>query len=215
MSDIRLTIISIYTDRNQPHADNYHCIQLIFTRILHCDFGHKDYHRNVMKKIIGALIIAGAISFSVSSQESQTKVCGKKPDKVCRMSGDKQFISCYKTPYAQSYDVCKNEHGYYICCETPADNNTTYSKVSRAIGTTFTDKTELTGLGSTGTDVQQPQVMECKARQDRVCRFSPDKKKYSCYKRPYGQNYKVCKNESGYYICCEPQENNNTTYHGK
>src|ERR1019366_9618390 len=80
-----------------------------------------------MKKTIAALIIAGLAYFSANGQTPQIN-CEKKQNKVCRASANKKETSCYKTQYAANFKVCKNQYGYFICCETPGNNNTTYSK---------------------------------------------------------------------------------------
>ena len=81
-----------------------------------------------MKKILTALAIVGMTYSSAIAQSSQINVCGVKQNKVCVVSKDRKTTSCYKTKFAENFQVCKNENGYYICCETPGDNNSTFSR---------------------------------------------------------------------------------------
>lgn len=79
-----------------------------------------------MKKILAALAIAG---FTYLSAEAQTKpliACEAPKGKVCHRSA--HGVSCYKTSYAEDYKVCKNNNGYYICCESPNRTNSTWSR---------------------------------------------------------------------------------------
>lgn len=82
-----------------------------------------------MKKILAALAITGLVVSGANAQTTRINVCGVKHDKVCRQSADKKSTSCYKTEFAQNFKVCKNQHGYYICCETPDHTNSTYGGV--------------------------------------------------------------------------------------
>ncbi len=50
----------------------------------------------------------------------------------------------------------------------------------------------------------------CGTKQDRVCRKSSSNS-VSCYKTKYAENFKVCKGNAGYYICCEEPNNSNST----
>jgi hypothetical protein len=79
-----------------------------------------------MKRIIIAMTIAGFIYPEVKAQTAKTVVCGSKQENVCRISKDRKTVSCYKTGYAENFNVCKNNSGYFICCETPGYNNSTY-----------------------------------------------------------------------------------------
>jgi hypothetical protein len=165
-----------------------------------------------MKKILAALAMAGFSFFNANAQQPKMKACEKKPDKVCRVSADKKSTSCYKTSNAQSFAVCKNEQGYYICCETPGDYNTTYSRAAIAIGAT---PDEATGYEAhPGTNAPGSKMKKCAKSPDKVCRLSADKKTTSCYKTKNAQSFEVCKNAYGYYICCEAPGDNNTTYPG-
>jgi hypothetical protein len=164
-----------------------------------------------MKKILAALTIAGLTWFCANAQQLQKKACRKGEGKVCRASSDKKTASCYNTHYAQSFEVCRNEHGYYICCETPGNNNTTYS-VSRAAGITPENSTGEMAPASHLDTGAQPQMKACAKSPVKVCRPSANKKMTSCYNTHYAQSFQVCKNEHGYYICCETPNDNNTTY---
>jgi hypothetical protein len=46
----------------------------------------------------------------------------------------------------------------------------------------------------------------------KVCTASADKKGSSCYLTKYSENYKVCKNSNGYFICSGPDGTPNYTY---
>ena len=71
-----------------------------------------------MKKILMALVMTGLTHLGA---EAQTKNCEIIQTKVCTKGGD-----CYKTHYAENFKVCKNDHGYFICCETPEYFNSTH-----------------------------------------------------------------------------------------
>ena len=150
--------------------------------------------------------------FSANAQQTQKKVCEKSPNKVCRISANKKGTSCYNTHYAQSFAVCRNEYGYYICCETPGDNNTTYSKNRANAGRTLEETVEFMGLINPGERAPSSQIKACEKSPNKVCRVSANKKGTSCYKTHYAQSFEVCKNEYGYYICCETPGDNNSTY---
>ncbi len=81
-----------------------------------------------MKKILVALIMTGfAYGGANAQQPKQTTTCGIKQNHVCRVSKDKNSVSCYKTEYAENFKVCKNNtHGYFICCEIPGLYNSTH-----------------------------------------------------------------------------------------
>ncbi len=78
-----------------------------------------------MKKILIALAMSGFVYCSAEAQTDTKKNCGTTSNQVCsRSSGNN--ISCYKTKYAENFKVCKNDNGYFICCETPDGNNATH-----------------------------------------------------------------------------------------
>lgn len=78
-----------------------------------------------MNKILMALIIGGFTYFSAEAQTDGYKRCETVQNEVCRKGH-----SCYPTKYAENFTVCKNDRGYYICCETPGHYNTAYPAVS-------------------------------------------------------------------------------------
>ena len=82
-----------------------------------------------MKKILVCLTIAVLANISADAQITTINACGKRQDKVCLASKNGKTNSCYKTQFAESYKVCKNINGYYICCETPNNTNSTFSWV--------------------------------------------------------------------------------------
>ena len=89
-----------------------------------------------MKKTFMMLAI---LAFAYSGTNAQVKTNGKKPvscgkneTKVCRPSSDKKSTICYNTPYAQNFEICKNDLGYFVCCETPGPANSTFSGATRS-----------------------------------------------------------------------------------
>jgi hypothetical protein len=82
-------------------------------------------HRK-MKKILVALVMTGLAYSGANAQSSKVKACGVKNEQVCRVSKDNKAVSCYKTKYAENFKVCKGDHGYTICCETPGLYNSTH-----------------------------------------------------------------------------------------
>jgi len=74
-----------------------------------------------MKKILMALIATGLTYFSAEAQNDGRKNCEVVQSQVCRKGGD-----CYKTKYAENFKVCKNDYGYFICCETATYSNSTH-----------------------------------------------------------------------------------------
>lgn len=83
-----------------------------------------------MKYLIGALAIAIVACVTAAAQSSKTQMCGTQNDKVCKISADRHSVSCYNTKFAENFKVCKNENGYFICCETPGPANTTFAYAS-------------------------------------------------------------------------------------
>lgn len=45
-----------------------------------------------------------------------------------------------------------------------------------------------------------------------LCRIHPEKGVRACYKTKYASNFKVCKGEAGYFICCETPSPTNSTH---
>ena len=69
-----------------------------------------------------ALAMTGLAYFSAEAQETDGKKnCEVIQNVVCSKGHD-----CYKTQYAENFKVCKNDHGYFICCETAEYNNSTH-----------------------------------------------------------------------------------------
>ena len=66
------------------------------------------------------LIATGLTYISAEAQDGK-KNCEIVQSKVCRKGGD-----CYKTKYAENFKVCKNDYGYFICCESPSYSNSTH-----------------------------------------------------------------------------------------
>ncbi len=91
-----------------------------------------------MKKILIALAVSGFVYCSAEAQTSSKKNCGITQDRVCRKSSDNS-ISCYKTKYAENFKVCKGNSGYYICCQTPEENNSTHPRGTTVVVNQFRD----------------------------------------------------------------------------
>lgn len=158
-----------------------------------------------MKKVFATLAIAVLACFSANAQEPGMKVCKKPVNKICRPCPGKKTSLCCKPNYAQSFDVCKNESGYYICCEPAGAYNTTYSGAARALGETAEEDAGIPA----NANANGSQTKMCGKGHNKVCKASDGR---ACYNTHYAQSYDVCKNEHGYYICCEPPAYNNTTY---
>lgn len=60
------------------------------------------------------------LAHSGANAQVKATTCGIKNDKVCRASPDKKSTYCYKTEYAENFKVCKNDHGYFVCCHPEA-----------------------------------------------------------------------------------------------
>lgn len=86
-----------------------------------------------MKKLLTVLAISVLAYAGAQAQTERINACGVKHNEVCRPSKDKNGASCYKTEYASNFKVCKSDCGYYICCETPDRNNSTFP--DRALAT--------------------------------------------------------------------------------
>lgn len=86
-----------------------------------------------MKKIlVMALTISGLAYCGANAQTKNKVACGESQGKVCKISSNKKAVSCYKTPYAANYKVCKGSMGYYICCEKPHYGNSTHPPLPMA-----------------------------------------------------------------------------------
>jgi hypothetical protein len=84
-----------------------------------------------MTKILTVLAIAGLSWFSTNAQTGKPIMsCPAPKGKVCHRSAN--GISCYKTPYAEDYKICKNENGYFVCCEVPGITNATHPRLANA-----------------------------------------------------------------------------------
>ncbi len=80
-----------------------------------------------MKKILMALTMTGLTYLSAEAQTNNTKSCEVKQTQVCSKGRD-----CYNTKYAENFKVCKCNAGYFICCETPNNANSTHPAVTYA-----------------------------------------------------------------------------------
>src|SRR5438046_1468756 len=70
----------------------------------------------------------------------------------------------------------------------------------------------IAGLVYSGVNAQTTQINACGVKHDKVCRRVPGKKTASCYKTQFAENFKVCKGDFGYYICCETPNYYNSTH---
>jgi len=61
-----------------------------------------------------------------------------------------------------------------------------------------------------GAGAQTTQINACGVNKGKVCRVNGNSK--SCYKTAYAENFKVCKGNSGYFICCEAPNYYNSTH---
>lgn len=81
-----------------------------------------------MKNLVPFLIMMGiSVSGAIAQNTKAEIACGKSSGKVCKTTSKKGKY-CYKTPYAQNFDICKNQRGYYVCCETPNEFNSAFSQ---------------------------------------------------------------------------------------
>ena len=62
-----------------------------------------------------------------------------------------------------------------------------------------------------GANAQATDKNYCGVSHGKVCKGSKANG-YHCYKTKYAQNFKVCKSDFGYFICCENPSSTNTTH---
>lgn len=67
-------------------------------------------------------------------------------------------------------------------------------------------------LAYTGAEAQTKTVA-CGKQSNTVCRTHALNKTKGCYKTRYNQNFKVCKGDAGYSICCEAPSPTNSTHY--
>jgi hypothetical protein len=101
-----------------------------------------------MKKILAPLAIMMMSYCGSDAQTSQISTCGTNKNKVCRLAQDKKTVSCYKTKYAENFKICKNDFGYFICCEYAGQYNSTHPQLS-VITETNRDAEQYTNTVST------------------------------------------------------------------
>ncbi len=146
-----------------------------------------------MKKILMALAVIAVAYTGAQAQAKKTNIekCGVDEKQVCKeYNGSK---SCYPSNFAQNYKVCKGANGYYVCCLANQPANPAYTSDVLNISQ-YQDK-------QVAAEPVNYNVTDNSAPEKEVCRKNGDKT--TCYKSSYAQNYKVCKGESGYYICGE------------
>jgi len=161
-----------------------------------------------MKKIMMMLAIA-AMAYTGAAGHDNKKAnsnCGKDDKQVCRVQNGK--TSCYKTNYAQNYPVCRGSNGYYICCN--GNNATTNNTPAQTLDLAYiinvapieTHPNTAAANYEANTKIAAAPVANCGVNEKQVCRKGPGNKT-ECYKTDYAKNYKVCKGDQGYYICCD------------
>jgi hypothetical protein len=83
-----------------------------------------------MKTILMALLAISITFFNAQARPARHKdYCGVQHKQVCKGSRTNGY-HCYNTKYAENFKVCKNDNGYFICCETPNYRNSTRSYTS-------------------------------------------------------------------------------------
>ncbi len=60
-------------------------------------------------------------------------------------------------------------------------------------------------------EAQSAPINVCGVKNDKVCKISSNRRTASCYKTQYAENFKVCKGDAGYFICCETPNATNST----
>jgi len=78
-----------------------------------------------MKTLLIAFFTIALTYTAAQAQSRQKDYCGVSHRQVCKGSRGTGY-HCYKTRYAQNFKVCKNQNGYFICCETPNRRNSTH-----------------------------------------------------------------------------------------
>lgn len=66
------------------------------------------------------------------------------------------------------------------------------------------------GFTYSSAEAQTTPLIPCAAPKGKVCKRSGNG--VSCYKTKYAEDFKICKGEYGYYVCCEPPAYNNSTH---
>ncbi len=61
-------------------------------------------------------------------------------------------------------------------------------------------------------NAQDTKINACGIKKDKVCRPSGVKGRPICYATKYAENFAVCKDVNGYYICCETPNYYNSTF---
>lgn len=152
-----------------------------------------------MKKFMIALAVA-ALAYTGADAQEKNKVanCGQDQGQVCRKNGNQ--TSCYKTNFAQNYQVSKGANGYYIACQgaTAAGTAAAYNLPMNEEGNTEADDAEMT-------ETETAPAANCVRNEGQVCRKGPNGQT-SCYKTGSAQNYKVCRDANGYHTCCQHEQ---------
>lgn len=68
----------------------------------------------------------------------------------------------------------------------------------------------LVGFTYFGAEAQTKEAVACGAPKNKVCKKSGGK--VACYDTKYANDYKVCKGDYGYFICCETPNFTNSTH---
>ncbi len=131
---------------------------------------------------------------SAFAQTSNAKPENAKTGQVCKSSGTAK--TCYATNNAQNYKVCKSKKGYYTCGKKPAE-------AGMSAATAPTNGTNYVVTGNTANSPAE--------KTSKVCKPTKNGAK-ECYSTTYNENFAVCKNYQGYYICGEKANNYNSTF---
>ncbi len=145
-----------------------------------------------MKKLLAAMLTGMLVYGSAFAQTTTAKPECTKTGQVCKSSGTGK--TCYATNNAQNYKVCKSKKGYYTCGKKPGETG-----VASATPTNATSYV-VTSNAATA------------AKTTKVCKPTKRGANADCYNTTYNENFAVCKNYQGYYICGEKANSYNSTF---
>ena len=156
-------------------------------------------------KLIAAILIVMNCCYTGLAQETKSPTPGQT--KVCKPG--KKGTECYNSSYNKNYKVCatKSKSGkkYYTCGEKKATGNNATNQSKSAVKVNADKAKDKKTTPLTSDAIGQ-------AGESQVCRTTTNSQKTDCYNTKYNDNFKVCKNDAGYYICVEQLGLNNPTY---
>lgn len=159
-----------------------------------------------MKKIIIALAVIVAATCSTIAQ---TTVPAKE-GKVCK-PGKGNTTQCYATNNAKNYKVCKGNKKYYTCGKLPATGSA--SPAAAPAGTRVPDAVQDKNLSNEKPANNNNEATKTtSSNQGKVCKQSSSTSKPDCYNTAYAENFAVCQNSKGYYICGQNPNAYNATF---